>query len=379
MSTSTRMGRWRRAGVVAAAVAAALAGASRLRAAGDDLPLDTLKLPPGFRIAVYARVPGARSMALAPGGTLFVGTRDSTVWAVRKGTPEKGGEVLAIAKGLKTPNGIAFREGSLYVAEISRILRYDGIEARLDKPPGPAVVRADFPTDGHHGWKYIAFGPDGWLYVPVGAPCNICEPDPSKYAAIHRIKPDGSARELYASGIRNTVGFDWDPRTKELWLTDNGRDWLGDDAPPCELNRAPRAGLHFGFPFCHGTDIKDPEFGKMGECSQSEPPARALDAHVAALGLKFYLGKNFPSQYRGQLFIAEHGSWNRSVKSGYRITRVKLEGDKVVSYVPFAVGFHRGDEVFGRPVDLLELGDGSLLISDDQAGALYRVSYVTSP
>ncbi|MET0984364.1 MAG: sorbosone dehydrogenase family protein [Steroidobacteraceae bacterium] len=344
----------------------------------SDRVLANVRLPPGFKMELYTdRVPKARSMTLGRQGTVFVGTREEgVVYAVSSRSGAAAPEVRIIARDLNQPNGVAYRDGALYVAEINRILRFDQIESS-SKTLEPKVVRDDLPKDRHHGWRYIAFGPDGKLYLAIGAPCNICnEPN---YAVIQRMNPDGSDREVVAHGVRNSVGFTWHPTTRELWFTDNGRDWLGDDAPPCELNRAPRAGLHFGFPFCHGADIKDPEFGKMGECSQSEPPVRALDAHVAPLGLKFYLGRNFPSQYQGQLFIAEHGSWNRSVKSGYRITRVKLEGEKVVSYVPFAVGFHRGDEVFGRPVDLLELEDGSLLISDDRAGAIYRVSYVISP
>ncbi|MET0658114.1 MAG: sorbosone dehydrogenase family protein [Steroidobacteraceae bacterium] len=349
-----------------------------LASSESDRVLANVRLPPGFKMELYTdRVPQARSMALGKQGTVFVGTREQgVVYSVGPRSGAAAPEVRIIARDLNQPNGVAYRDGALYVAEINRILRFDQIESSA-KTPEPKVVRDDLPKDRHHGWRYIAFGPDGKLYLAIGAPCNICnEPN---YAVIQRMNPDGSDREVVAHGVRNSVGFTWQPQTRELWFTDNGRDWLGDDAPPCELNRASRAGLHFGFPFCHGADIKDPEFGKLGECSQSEPPVRALDAHVAPLGVKFYLGKNFPSQYQGQLFIAEHGSWNRSVKSGYRITRVKLEGNKAVSYVPFVVGFHRGDEVFGRPVDLLELEDGSLLISDDRAGAIYRVSYVTSP
>ena len=342
-----------------------------------DRVLANVRLPPGFKLELYTdRVPQARSMTIGKQGTLFVGTRDAgVVYAVSPPQGTTPAEVRIIARELNQPNGVAFRDGALYVAEIHRILRYDQIEAAKGAPVEPKVVRDDLPKDRHHGWRYIAFGPDGKLYVPIGAPCNVCnEPN---YGAIWRMNADGSDREVFARGIRNSVGLTWHPQTHELWFTDNGRDFLGDDAPPCELNRAPRAGLHFGFPFCHGADIKDPEFGQLGECSRSEPPARALGAHVAPLGVKFYTGKNFPAAYRGQLFIAEHGSWNRSVKSGYRITRLQLDGEKVISYAPFAVGFHRGDEVFGRPVDLLQLEDGSLLISDDRAGAIYRVTYVT--
>ncbi len=340
-----------------------------------DKVIANVKLPPGFKLEVYAdNVPFARSMALGPKGTLFVGTRKGPVYAV-SGTPGSGAKptVRTIAEKLNQPNGVAFRDGALYVAEVSRITRYDAIESSLDKVPEAKVVRDDFPKDGHHGWKYIAFGPDGKLYVPIGAPCNVC--DQPKYAVITRMNPDGSDREVFARGVRNTVGFTWHPTTRELWFTDNGRDHLGDDAPPCELNRAPRPGLDFGFPYCHGRDIKDPEFGRLGECSKITPPVQLLGAHVAPLAVKFYTGTAFPERYRNLVFIAEHGSWNRSEKSGYRIMTVKLDGDKAVGYEPFATGFNRGDEVYGRPVDLLLLEDGSFLVSDDQAGAIYRLSY----
>ena len=350
------------------------AGAA-LASPATDKVLENVRLPAGFRIEVYADdVPAARSMALGQRGTLFVGTRSGKVFAV-SGTPGTGTrtQVRTIADKLNMPNGVAFRDGALYVAEISRVLRYDDIESSLDKVPEPKVVRDDLPKDRHHGWRYIAFGPDGKLYVAIGAPCNVCnEP---KYASIMRMNADGSGYESFAHGIRNSVGLTWHPVTHELWFTDNGRDFLGDDRPPCELNVAPRAGLDFGFPYCHGRDIPDPEFGHLGECTKMTPPVQTLGAHVAPLGVKFYAASAFPESYRGQVFIAEHGSWNRKEKSGYRITSVKLDGRKAVAYTPFATGFNRGDEVFGRPVDLLMLEDGSMLVSDDQAGAIYRIRY----
>ena len=255
-----------------------LFSARTARADAKDVRLGTIKLPPGFRISLYAEVPGARSMTMGAGGTLFVGTRDGQVYAVvDAGDGTKAKEVLTLAKDLNEPNGVAFRGGALYVAEVSRILRFDGIEARLKSPGRPAVVTDALPKDAHHGWKFIAFGPDGWLYVPVGAPCNICRrSDP--YASISRIRPDGTLFEVYARGVRNTVGFDWDPATKELWFTDNGRDWMGDDRPPDELNHAPSGGLHFGYPWCHGGDVQDPEFGKERPCSDFTPPALKLPA-----------------------------------------------------------------------------------------------------
>jgi glucose/arabinose dehydrogenase len=355
-----------------------LVAAAALASPATDKVVENVRLPTGFKLEVYAdNVAGARSMALGTGGTLFVGTRTGSLFAIG-GNPGGSGKpkVRVLSDKLNLPNGVAFRDGALYVAEVNRILRYDAIESTLDNPPQPRVVRDDLPRDRHHGWRYIAFGPDGKLYVPIGAPCNVCnEP---KYGVITRMNPDGSDHEVFARGIRNTVGFTWHPLTKELWFTDNGRDFLGDNQPPCELNRAPRPGLDFGFPYCHGKDIKDPEFGSLGDCSRMTPPVQPLGAHVAPLAVKFYTGTAFPESYRNQVFIAEHGSWNRSEKSGYRITLVKLDGEKAVSYQPFASGFNRGNEVYGRPVDLLVLNDGSMLVSDDTAGAIYRISYLVN-
>ena len=340
--------------------------------------LETLKLPPGFVVDYYARkVPGARSMALGAKGTLFVGSRgEGKVYAVvdRDGD-HRADEVLTIASGLTLPNGVAFRGGSLYVAEVSRVLRFDHIEERLHNPPAPVVVNDSFPKEKHHGWKFIRFGPDGRLYVPVGAPCNVCEEKDPRFASIMRMNPDGSNLEIFARGVRNTVGFDWHPGSGELWFTDNGRDWLGDDQPPDELNRAPRPGLHFGFPYWHGADIPDPTYGKGHRREEFVPPAAELGAHVASLGMRFYTGTMFPPPYRGRIFIAEHGSWNRSELTGYRVTMVRLEGNRAVAYETFAEGWLAGGAVWGRPVDLEVLPDGSLLVSDDLAGAIYRISY----
>jgi glucose/arabinose dehydrogenase len=283
--------------------------------------------------------------------------------------------LFTLAQGLNAPNGVAFHDGALYVAEISRILRFDGIETRLADPPHPAVVTDRFPRDGHHGWKFIAFGPDGWLYVPVGAPCNICEPDPDRYALISRIHVDGSGYEVYARGVRNTVGFDWDPATGELWFNDHGRDLLGDEMPSDELNHAPKPGLHFGYPYCHQGDAPDPEFGSKHKCSEFTPPALKQGGHVAPDGLRFYTGKMFPATYRNRIFIAQHGSWNRSKKSGYRVIDVTLKDGRVDKWEVFAQGWMSDERAWGRPVDLLVLPDGSLLISDDFANAIYRVTY----
>jgi len=369
------------AGATAVLVVAALcAAASAPVRAQDALPLDTLKLPPGFTIEVVARVPNARAMTWGAAGTLFVGSANAgTVTAVALPPAGAKGEAVShvIATGLREPAGVAFRDGALYVSAVSRIVRFDDIEKRLGNPPAPVVVSDRFPTEGHHGRKFIAFGPDGKLYVPVGVPCNVCELDPDRYGNIMRMNPDGSGLEVYARGIRNTVGFDWDPRTRELWFTDNGRDQLGDDVPPDTLNHAPRAGLRFGFPYCHAGKVPDPEFGKDHPCSEFRPPAQDLGPHVASLGMRFYTGTQFPAAYRNRVFIAEHGSWNRSRKIGYRVTMVTLEGDKAVRYEPFAEGWLQGDRTWGRPADVLVAPDGSLLVSDDYAGAIYRIRYRT--
>ena len=284
-------------------------------------------------------------------------------------------EVITVARGLRMPNGVAFRGGALYVGEVSRVLRYDNIEARLSNPPTPVVVNDTFPGDRHHGWKFIRFGPDGQLYVPVGAPCNVCERSDGHYALIMRMNPDGTGLEVFARGVRNTVGFDWHPETKTLWFTDNGRDWLGDDVPPDELNHAARKGLHFGFPYCHGGDISDPEFGGKHACEEFVPPAMKLGPHVAAIGMRFYTGTMFPDRYRNQIFIAEHGSWNRSTPIGYRVTLVRLEENRAVTYEVFAEGWLQGNAAWGRPADVLVMPDGALLVSDDRAGVIYRIVY----
>ncbi len=351
-----------------------------LTQASDALPLSAIKIPKGFSISVFAEVENARSMAMSPNGTLFVGNRnEDKVYAIKDTDGDfKADKKWTIASGLNMPNGVAFKDGSLYVAEVSRITKFADIEKKLANPGKPEVVYDKFPTESHHGWKYIAFGPDGKLYVPVGAPCNICESKDPVYASIHRMNADGTGLEKFVSGVRNTVGFTWHPESKDIWFTDNGRDMLGDDVPPCELNTASKAGMHFGYPYCHGGTIKDPEFGDKRPCSDFTKPAQTLGAHVAPLGLKFYTGSMFPTQYKNQLFIAEHGSWNRSKKNGYRLSLVKLDGQgKSIGYETFASGWldEATQKVWGRPVDVLLLPDGSMLVSDDQAGVIYRISY----
>jgi glucose/arabinose dehydrogenase len=339
--------------------------------------LAMIRLPPGFGISVYADgVENARQMVRGDDGTVFAGSRNAgKVHAVvdRDGD-HRADQVHLVAEGLDMPSGLEFRQGSLYVAVVDRILRYDDIEQRLEQPPEPVVVSAAFPDKSHHGWKYLRFGPDGLLYVPLGAPCNIC--DEAGFAEIRRIRADGTGMETFARGVRNSVGLAFHPDSGELWFTDNGRDMLGDDLPGDELNHAPTAGLHFGYPWCHQGDTPDPEFGAGKSCEDYAAPALTLGAHVAALGLTFYTGEMFPEQYRKQLFIAQHGSWNRSAKVGYNILLVRLDAaGKVTGSEVFASGWLQGEDNWGRPSDVLQMPDGALLVADDQAGAIYRISY----
>jgi glucose/arabinose dehydrogenase len=342
--------------------------------------LEGVKLPDGFQIEVWSdKVPLARQMAWGPKGTLFVGSMKfgaapaDKVYAVRtvNGKPV----VSTLLTGLNNPNGVAVRNGALYVGEVNRIVRYDNIEANLAKPPKPVVITR-LPTEQHHGWRYIAFGPDDKLYVSIGAPCNVCDKGDVGYAQILRMNPDGTGREPVAKGVRNSVGFDWQPKSNKLWFTDNGRDLMGDNVPDCELNRLDKVGDDFGFPYCHAGDVVDPEFGKLKGCSAAVAPALKLGPHVAPLSILFAGGNQFPASYQNTAFVAQHGSWNRSVPIGYRIMQVKLDGDRVVSYEPFVTGWLKADgKVAGRPVDLLWASDGSMLVSDDQEGAIYRISY----
>ncbi len=339
--------------------------------------LDKIKLPEGFKIQVYAEIENARSMCVSPDGTLFVGTNKSKVYAVPdKDHDGKADKVYEIASGLNAPNGVAFKDGSLYIGTISTIYRMDNIESILSNPSKPVVVYDKFPTDEHHGWKFIAFGPDGKLYIPVGAPCNICDPKPP-YASLTRMNSDGTGFEIFAKGIRNTVGFDWNPSTKEIWFTDNGRDNMGDDIPNDELNTAPKEGMHFGYPYCHQGNIPDPEFGKGKNCADFTPPTKLLGAHVASLGMRFNKENKFPAEYNNAIFIAEHGSWNRSIPIGYRVAVVKMDANgNAKDPEIFAEGWLQNvRDVNGRPVDVQFLKDGSLLVSDDYAGAIYRISH----
>ena len=342
-----------------------------------DLDLADISMPPGFSIEIWTdEVPNARSLALGDNGTVFVATRrDGRVYAVVPSS-DSAPTVVTLAEDLKMPNGVAVHEGDLYVAENHRITRFVDIENRLQNIPVPEVVIDTLSTETHHGWRYIDFGPDGKLYIAIGAPCNVCERD--GFANISRMNSDGSEQEIVASGIRSSVGFTWHPETGDLWFTDNGRDMLGDDIPPGELNHAPRDGMHFGFPYCHGGEIPDPEFGVDRSCDEFESPAQKLGPHVAPLGVLFYTGSMFPEEYTGQVFIAEHGSWNRSNKIGYRISLVRMIDGRASGYDVFAEGWLQDEEASGRPVDMLVLSDGSLLVSDDQNGTIYRISYSRS-
>lgn len=338
-----------------------------------------IKLPPGFSLSVYTdQTPNARALALGEDGTVYVGSMsEGRVFAVRDENADgKADKTYTVASGLNMPNGVAVLDGDLYVAEISRILRYKGIAGHLAAPPAPEVVYDALPKEVHHGWKYLRVGPDRKLYTAVGAPCNICLSENEIFATLVRLDPDGKNFEIFARGVRNSVGFDWHPESKALWFTDNGRDWLGNDAPPDELNTAPKPGLHFGYPYCHGGEIADPEYGGKKTCAEFTPPAWNFPAHVAALGVRFYTGSQFPQDYRGRLFVAQHGSWNRSPKQGYRVVSLRFENGKPVAEEVFAEGWLKPDgKVSGRPVDILQMPDGALLVSDDDAGAIYRISY----
>ncbi len=343
-------------------------------AAPGEILVDKLKLPPGFKASLWAHgINNARAMTWGDKGTLFVSSRVAgNVYAiVDKGATR---EVKTIAKGLNLPNGVAFKNGTLYIAEVSRITKMEGIEDKLDNPPAMTVVYDILPRDLPHGWKYLAFGPDGKLYFNIGAPCNICMP-PDTHANISRVNPDGTGFEYFALGVRNSVGFDWHPVTKELYFTTHGRDWLGDDAPSDKFDRAPRKGLHFGYPFCHQGDMLDPEFGKGRSCSDFVPPLIKTGPHVAGNGVHFYTGSMFPPEYKNRAFLAQRGSWNRTKKTGYRVMMVTL-GAGAPKYEVFAEGWLQGgDQIWGRPVYVQEMKDGSLLVSDDYAGAIYRITY----
>jgi glucose/arabinose dehydrogenase len=343
----------------------------------QDLPLNLLRLPPGFSIEIYAApVPDARSMTLGPNGVIFVGSQTAgNVYAIIPDLKSPHGtRVLTIAKGLTMPNGVAFYKGSLYIAEISRIRQFDFVNQRLVRP---RVITASLPTNTWHGWRYIAFGPDKKLYIAIGMPCNVCLQKDPRFGTISRMNADGSQFEIFVKGLRNSVGFDWDPLTQNLWLTDNGRDWMGDNLPPDKLNYAPTQGLDFGFPYTDGQHLPNPDYGKPTPAQHFTQPTYELPAHVAPLGMKFYNGTQFPPEYQHHIFMALHGSWNRSSKVGYEVMNVEINKDHVIDIKPFITGWLQGQQAWGRPVDTLILPDGSLLISDDFAGVIYRVKYTS--
>ena len=340
--------------------------------------LNEINLPEGFQIEIFAsNIENARSLELGSNGIIFVGNRGGgKVYAlVDENQDGKSDKTYVLAEGLNQPNGVAYKDGDLYIGEISRISVMRNVAANLENPPRMETIRDDFPTESHHGAKHIAFGPDGKLYIPIGAPCNICLKEDERFASIMRMNADGSELELFASGVRNTVGLDWHPETNELWFTDNGRDWLGDNKPNDELNRAREKGIHFGYPFCHNGDLPDPKFGAQRDCTEFEPPVQKLLPQTAPLRLAFLENDGFPEEYRSSILIAEHGSWNRTTPIGYRISRVQLEGNKAVKYEAFADGWLKGAKRLGRPVDVLELEDGSILVSDDHANCIYRIFY----
>jgi len=341
-----------------------------LLSSADDAPLPPFALPPGFVLEVVSDdVPNARQLALGPEGTIFAGTRrDGRVWALRDGVR------YTLAEGLTLPSGVAVHDGDLYIAAVSHLYRLRGIEDALAAPPALEVITDALPTEKHHGWKHIEFDSDGQLLIPVGAPCNICDPEPP-YASLLRMDRNSGAYEVIAQGIRNTVGFDFEPGTGALWFSDNGRDMLGDEIPPEELNRLDAPGAHFGYPYVHGGAVLDPEFGAGHRLEDYAAPEARLPAHSAPLGLAFYTGSAFPERYRGALFFAEHGSWNRSQKMGYKVSVAFLEGGKIQRIEPFLTGFLDGETTLGRPVDVLVEPSGALLVSDDHRGAVYRIRY----
>lgn len=341
--------------------------------------LEKLILPTGFSISIYAdNVANARTLTLGETGIVYVGTRQQGyVYAIE----DKDGDGYAekryiIATDLYMPNGVAYKDGDLYVAEINRIIRFNNIDKQLNRPPKPQIVYDKLPSDKHHGWKYLAFGKDNRLYTLVGAPCNICLPKEAIYTSLIRLNTDGSGFERIANGIRNSVGFDWHPVTHQLFFTDNGRDYLGDELPSDELNKWTTKGQHFGYPFCHAGNIPDPELSGTKSCKQFTAPEWTFKAHLAPLGIRFYTGNQFPKKYKNQLFVAQHGSWNRSKPHGYRIVLVEFKNNKPVAEEIFISGWlTEDDEVLGRPTDILQIKDGSLLIADDTLGVIYRVVY----
>ena len=347
----------------------------------EKIPVSRITLPQGFRAEIWSwGHPGARTMVMGDRGTMFMGTRGiGRVYAITGTTGKR--QVRTIASGLNQPNGLAFKDGSLYVFVINRVFRYDGIEDKLDNPGQPVDLTAQFnlPTEVHHNWKYVAFGPDGKLYVQIGANCNICEFNPGIHGQIRRYNADGSGMEIVARGVRDTQGFDWHPATGELWFTDNGRDWAGNDGFEDEVNRIPKGmeGANFGFPYCHANGQPDPDLKRPNPCAGVIMPAALNGAHTAGLGLRFYTGAMLPTSYRNVAFIARHGSWNREKKSGYDVVIARPLPDGTARMEPFLGGLmdNTKNEFYGRPAHVFQLQDGSILVSDEQNVAVYRIIY----
>ena len=345
--------------------------------------VDKLILPDGFSIEIYANVRNARQMSLGDDGTVYVGTRSRAggrIFAIPDANRDgKADEVITITSGLKRPSGLTYHNGDLYIGAISRIYKISNIENSYRNKPDPEVIFSNLPDKTHHGWKFLEFGPDGLLYIPIGAPCNICEPE-EEFATLNTLDINNPELGItkYAMGIRNTVGFDWDPKTDDLWFTDNGGDGLGDEMPADELNHAPKSGLHFGYPYIHQGDTQDPNYGTEKKAEDYIAPAQKLAPHAGAIGMAFYKGDMFPPKYKNNIIIAEHGSWNRTDEAGHTghmLTFVTIQNGKAVSYEPFITGFLQNNKAWGRPSDILELKDGSLLIADDEANAIYRLTY----
>ena len=343
-----------------------------------DIPVANLKLPPGFKAEVWATgIPGGRAMTRGDSGKIYVGTRAiGRVYEITDNGTTRTSRV--VVDKLNQPGGVAIKNGSLYVIAIDKALRFDAIEKNPTVAPVDMTAAFQLPKEQHHNWKYIAFGPDGKLYVPFGAPCNICEPPSKEYAQLRRYNADGSGMEVIATGIRNTQGFDWNPVTKELWFSDHGRDWMGDDTPEDELNRITKTGLNFGFPYCHANGVPDKDIKKANPCEGVTLPVTTMGPHAAVMGVHFYTGNMFPAEYKNVMFVARKGSWNRTKKSGYDVVTVRTDADgKNAKITPFMTGFldAAGDKFSGRPTYFLQLPDGSLLVSDEQLGAIYRISY----
>ena len=346
----------------------------------SEIPVSKLKVPAGFKVELWSSGhPGGRAMALSDDGKkVYLGTRIiGRVYEVSD--PGDKRTVRVVVDKLTQPAGVAFKDGALYVFAIDKVLKFDGIAGNPNAQPADMTAKFDLPKEQHHNWKYVAFGPDGKLYVPFGSPCNICEPPTKEYGQIRRYNPDGSGKEVLATGVRNSVGFDWHPKTKELWFTDHGRDWVGDNGPQDELNKVSKPGGFYGFPYCHAKGVPDPDIKKPDPCKGVTLPVALMGPHAAVMGVKFYTGKMFPASYQNTMFIARKGSWNRTKPMGFDVVNVRPSEDgKSAKVTPFMTGFQEGGDAYkfwGRPAYVAQMPDGALLVSDEQVGAIYRISY----